>query len=71
MEKQLLKVTEAAEILSLSRSRVYELTKEGDDPLPVIHIGSSVRVPVVALRAWVERQMVGQGVGAGPDKGER
>ena len=52
MEKTLLRVTEAAERLSLSRSRAYELIASGE--LPSVRIGRSLRVPVAALDAWVE-----------------
>ncbi len=66
MERQLLKVTEVAEVLSLSRSRVYELiTDGGEERIPVVRIGRSVRVPAVALREWVERQMAEQGIRMG------
>ncbi|MGH7776551.1 MAG: helix-turn-helix domain-containing protein, partial [Candidatus Dormibacterales bacterium] len=45
--KELLRVEEAADRLSLGRSKVYELIREGR--LPVVHIGRSVRVPVRSL----------------------
>lgn len=52
-EKKLLKVTEAARVLSISRSKAYELVASGD--LPVIHLGPRcVRVPIEALDRWIE-----------------
>lgn len=52
--KLLLKVPEAAEMLSLSRSRLYELMAEGcERPIPVIRIGRSVRIPLADLERWV------------------
>src|SRR5262245_49165088 len=54
MEKLLLKVTEAAELTGLGRSKAYELVAAGT--WPSISIGRSVRVPLVGLREWVERQ---------------
>lgn len=55
MEKLLLRPTEAAEAIGIGRSKMYELLAAGK--LPSIRIGASVRVPVDALRAWVERQL--------------
>lgn len=53
--KELLTVPEAAGLLSLSRTTVYELVAAGD--LPVVKIGRATRIPAEALRAWVARQM--------------
>jgi excisionase family DNA binding protein len=53
-EKLLLKPAEAGEALGISRARAYELIAAG--VIPSIRIGSSIRVPAEALRAWVERQ---------------
>jgi excisionase family DNA binding protein len=54
MEKLLYRVSEAGEALGTSRSKTYQLIASGE--LPSIRIGSSVRVPVSALVAWVERK---------------
>ncbi len=51
MEKLLLRVPEAAALVSISRSKGYELIASGE--WPVVRVGRSVRVPVEALRAWV------------------
>ena len=50
--KNLLRIEEAADLLSLGRSKVYELIRDGR--LPVVHIGRSARVPVRALDDFVE-----------------
>ena len=55
MDKLLLRPTEAAEAIGIGRSKVYELLASGE--LPSIRIGCSVRVPVDALRAWIDRQL--------------
>jgi excisionase family DNA binding protein len=55
MDELLLRPTEAARLLGIGRSKVYELLAKGE--LPSIRIGGSVRVPVDALRAWVARQV--------------
>lgn len=54
MEQALLRVEEAARFLSLGRSKTYALLATGE--LPVVRIGRSVRVPVAALRRWIEEQ---------------
>ena len=55
MDKLLLRPVEAAEAIGIGRSKVYELIARGE--LPSVRIGSSVRVPVDALRAWITRQL--------------
>jgi excisionase family DNA binding protein len=57
------RVSEAARMLDIGRSKAYELIRTGD--LPSIRVGKTVRVPVDALEAWVSRQTSGS-----PDKGE-
>ncbi len=57
MEKILLKPAEAAEVLAIGRTRIYEMLAAGQ--LPSIRIGRSIRVPVDALRQWVELQRTG------------
>ncbi len=54
MEKLLLRVNEAAEIASISRTVAYELIGSGQ--WPVVRVGTAVRVPLAGLRAWVEAQ---------------
>jgi excisionase family DNA binding protein len=54
MDKLLLRPDEAAEILSIGRSRVYELLRDGT--LPTVRLGGSIRIPAEALRRWVEEQ---------------
>ena len=51
-DKLLMKPAEAAEQLGVSRSRCYELLKNGQ--IPSIKIGSSVRVPTSQLRRWID-----------------
>lgn len=58
MEKVLVRVSEAAEITSVGRSKAYELIAMGTQSggWPSIRIGRSVRVPVEGLLEWIERQ---------------
>lgn len=53
MERLLLSPEEAAEVLGVGRSRVYDLMRKRE--LLSVRIGKSRRVPVAALRAYVER----------------
>lgn len=52
MEKLLLTPEDAAEVLSLSRTRVYELMVAG--LLGSVKIGNARRVPADSLRDYVE-----------------
>jgi excisionase family DNA binding protein len=45
-------VVEAARLLGYSRATVYQMLSSGE--LPSTRHGVSRRIPVVALRAWVE-----------------
>ncbi len=57
-EKLAYRVAEAAEAIGVSRAKAYELIGAGT--LPSIRIGSSLRVPVDALRAWIARRLAEQ-----------
>jgi len=57
-ERLLLRPAETAEAIGVSRSRAYELIAAGE--IPSIKIGASVRVPIAALRAWIDRQIAAQ-----------
>jgi excisionase family DNA binding protein len=59
MDKFLLRPSEAAELLSISRSKAYELIAAG--VLPSVRIGSSVRVPAARLQAWIEQHTTPEG----------
>jgi excisionase family DNA binding protein len=49
-----LKVPEVAEVLSIVRSRAYELVGSGE--IPSVRIGRSVRVSREELERWLEEQ---------------
>jgi excisionase family DNA binding protein len=46
---------EAAEKLGISRTKLYELIAAGE--IPAVLVGKRMRVPVLALREWVERRV--------------
>jgi excisionase family DNA binding protein len=54
----LLTVEDAAQLLKVSRSKMYELIRNG---LPTIKIGGQRRVLPSALTAWVETQAEDEG----------
>jgi excisionase family DNA binding protein len=54
VEPLLVRVEEAARILSLSRSTIYEMMDAGE--LPSVRRGAARRIPVAALREWVVQQ---------------
>jgi excisionase family DNA binding protein len=47
----LLKADEVTKMLSLGRTKVYEMMASGE--LPVVRIGSAVRVPREQLLNWI------------------
>lgn len=55
MEKLLLRPSEAAEAIGVGRSKAYALIASGE--LPSIKIGGSVRVPLDALKQWIDGQL--------------
>lgn len=56
--KLLYRPAEAAEAIGVSKTKAYELIASGE--IPSIRIGGSVRVPVDALKAWVEDRIRSQ-----------
>lgn len=52
--ERLLTVPEAAERLSVSRSKGWELAQRNE--IPVLRIGRSVRVPEGALVEWIRER---------------
>jgi len=53
-ESVLLRVEEVAEMLALGRSKVYEMTNAGE--LPVVRIGTAVRVPKKCLLELIDQR---------------
>jgi excisionase family DNA binding protein len=53
MDKLLLRVDEAAELIGLGRTKTYELVASGQ--LPAVHIGKAVRVATSAIEEFVRR----------------
>jgi len=47
----LVRVDEAARLLGVGRTKVYELIAEGS--LPTVCLGKARRVPTDALKAWI------------------
>lgn len=54
MQPLLLNVAQVSKMLSLGRTKVYDLI--ATNQLPVVRFGRAVRVPVASLRRWVEEQ---------------
>jgi excisionase family DNA binding protein len=57
-EKLMFRPAECAEAIGVSRSKCYSLIASG--AIPSIRIGGSVRVPVGALREWINAQLASQ-----------
>jgi excisionase family DNA binding protein len=56
-EPELLRVTEAARLLALSRTKVYEMAER--EEIPVLRIGTAVRIPRRRLLEWIQAQTIG------------
>lgn len=54
IDKILLRPSEAFKAMSIGRSTGYAMIASGE--LPSVRIGRAVRVPVDALKQWVEQQ---------------
>lgn len=54
MQPLLLNVAQVSRMLSLGRTKVYDLI--ATNQLPVVRFGRAVRVPAASLRRWVEEQ---------------
>lgn len=52
MDKLLLRPAEAADLLGVGRSKLYELLAGG--VVPSVRLGRSLRIPADALRRWIE-----------------
>lgn len=50
-------MTQAAQLLNVSRPTIYRLAKTPD--FPVVHLGGCTRVLVEGLREWAQRQTMG------------
>ena len=57
-QKLMLRPAEAADAIGVSRSKAYELIAAGS--IPSVKVGGCERVPVDALRAWIDRQLEAQ-----------
>ena len=53
MERAVLTMTEAAQVLGIDRSTAYELHKRGEFPVRVLTIGRRLKVPRVALDRYL------------------
>lgn len=52
--KAMLRPGEVGPLLGVSRSRAYQLIRQG--VIPAIRVGGSIRVPVAAWERWLEQQ---------------
>lgn len=55
IESELLRVSDAARVLSMSRTKVYEMAARGE--LPVVRIGTAVRIHRRRLLEWLDEQL--------------
>ena len=51
----MLRPGEAADALGVSRAKIYELIATG--ALPSVRVGASIRLPLDALKLWIDEQL--------------
>ena len=56
LQPLLLNIPQVAKMLSLSRTKVYELIE--NEGLPVVRFGRAVRVSLAALQQWLDKRSV-------------
>ena len=59
----MLRPREAAEAIGVGRTQLYRLVRA--KIIPSCRVGNSIRIPVAALRAWVEAQAKERGEAPG------
>ncbi|MCI9311651.1 MAG: helix-turn-helix domain-containing protein [Lawsonibacter sp.] len=57
MDKLTYSITETAQVLGISRPKVYDLLHRDD--FPAFHVGGRILVSVEGLRRWVTSQVSG------------
>lgn len=65
---KLIKVTELADILDVSKARAYELIRTG--LIPSVRLGRQVRVDAQQLGEWIDRGGSGGAGGGSPQPGK-
>ena len=56
MEKLTYNAAEAANVLGISKSHVYQLIRE--KRIPVLELGKRKVIPIVALETWIQQNSV-------------
>jgi excisionase family DNA binding protein len=59
VERLLLRPAEAAELLGISRSRMYELLRNDEVPSIVLGRARSKRIPLDRLKIWIDENLNG------------
>ena len=59
-EKKVYSAAEAADVLGISRSRVYELARS--EGFPAFNIGKRVVISVKGLEHWIDQQLEEKGI---------
>ena len=55
-QQLLLNIDQACQVLSLGKSKIYELMET--EGLPFIKIGKSLRFPYFALQQWIQQRFL-------------
>lgn len=54
MQKELLSLQEARELIGVSRTTIYQMAKQGQ--IPTLKIGKCIKVPRKKLDEWIEEK---------------
>jgi excisionase family DNA binding protein len=54
-EELVLTLPEMAVALKIKKSTAYALAKSGKLPFPILRLNRSIRIPISALRAWIDQ----------------
>jgi excisionase family DNA binding protein len=60
-QELLLRIDAAAERLAISRTTLYRMVQRGE--LPIVHIGTAIRIPVSSLERWLADHVASRGGG--------
>ena len=56
IERELLSVKEASEVLGVHERTVWSFTEDGEDPIPTYRIGRLRKIDRGELKEWIQRR---------------
>ena len=59
MDRLMLRLSEAADLVGISRSMAYEMARRGEWPVVRIGQGRALRIPYAELKLWIDSRIEG------------